>query len=390
MEIIGARDQVVNSNQPGEILARFPLPDDSRTGAIGAQSSGGHRTRYRLAVASSENHVSLGFLLLQFLVCAALIASAGFVLSKSADRIAKATGLTGGWVGLALLGTVTSLPELASGISSVTLVVAPNLAVGNALGACVINLLFLVVIDAVQRRQPIYRDASAAHLLSAAFGIVMLGFVAMSLLLAQRAPALLHVGLYSPVLLGLYLLSLRNVFAHEHALHASAGVAATDDESIALGPEWRRFGLAAVVVLAAGSWLPSIADGLAQSLGWSRSFVGTLFMAFATTLPEMAVTLSALRLRALDMAIGNLLGSNLFNVTILAIDDLFYTAGPLLADASPVHAGTAVAAVIMSGLVVIGLVMRPQGRVLRVLSWVSVGLLATYVVNAALVFLLGN
>lgn len=336
--------------------------------------------------------MALGTLLLQFVVCATLIAGAGFALSKSADRIARATGLTGGWVGLALLGTVTSLPELASGISSVTLVMAPNLAVGNALGACVINLLFLVVIDAVQRHQPIYRDASAAHLLSAAFGIVMLGFVAMSLLLAQRAPTLLHVGLYSPALLGLYLLSLRSVFAHEQALHGTAGNASAESEGdpIALGPEWRRFGIAAVVVLVAGTWLPSIADGLAQSLGWSRSFVGTIFMAFATTLPEMAVTLSALRLRALDMAIGNLLGSNLFNVTILAIDDLFYTKGPLLADASPVHAGTAVAAVIMSGMVVIGLVMRPQGRVLRVLSWVSVGLLATYMLNATLVFLLGT
>jgi len=335
----------------------------------------------------SENRLSHGWLFLQFLVCAALIAGAGFVLSKSADRIARATGLTGGWVGLALLGTVTSLPELASGISAVTLVAAPNLAVGNALGACVINLLFLVVVDALQRRQPIYREASAAHLLSAAFGVVMLGFVAMSLLLAHGAPALLHVGVYTPVLLGLYLLSLRSVFAHEHALQATV---ATGEDPIALGPEWRRFGLAAIVVLAAGSWLPSIADALASSLGWSRSFVGTVFMAFATTLPEMAVTLSALRLRALDMAIGNLLGSNLFNVTILAIDDLAYTPGPLLTDASPVHAGTAVAAVIMSGLVMIGLVMRPQGRVLRVLSWVSVGLLATYAVNATLVFLLGT
>ena len=120
-------------------------------------------------------------------------------------------------------------------------------------------------------------------------------------------------------------------------------------------------------------------------MGWSRSFVGTLFMAFVTTQPEIAVTLLALRLRALDMAIGNLLGSKLFNVAILAIDDIFYTHGPLLIDASPVHGGAAISAVVMSGLV-----MRPQGRELRVLSWVSAGLLATYIFNAALVFLHGG
>ena len=334
--------------------------------------------------------MTLGLLALQFLLCAVLIAGAGYVLCQSADRIAKATGLTGGWMGLALLATVTSLPELASGISAVTVIAAPNLAVGNALGACVFNLVFLVVIDALQRSQPIYRHASAAHLLSAAFGVVMLGFVAMSLLLPQHAPTLLHLGLYSPVLLAFYLLALRSVFAHEQALSTPYEAAAAAESAPELKRDWRRFGVAALVVLAAGSWLPSIADQLAQVMGWSRSFVGTLFMAFVTTLPEIAVTLSALRLRALDMAIGNLLGSNLFNVTILAIDDLFYTRGPLLADASPVHGGTAIAAVVMTGLVMIGLVMRPQGRELRVLSWVSAGLLATYLFNAALVFLYGG
>ena len=110
-------------------------------------------------------------------------------------------------------------------------------------------------------------------------------------------------------------------------------------------------------------------------------------MALVTTLPEMAVTLSALRLGALDMAIGNLLGSSLFNVMILAVDDLFYRRGPLLAAADPVHAGTAVTAMLMSGLVVIGLVMRPQGRVLRVLSWVSIALGVAYLLNAALIYL---
>ena len=150
--------------------------------------------------AGGECRLTLVVLGLQFAFCAALIAAAGRVLCSSAERIALATGLTGGWVGLALLATVTSLPELASGIGAVAVVDAPNLAVGNALGACVFNLVFLVVVDVLQRRQPIYRHASPAHLLSAAFGVVMLGFVAMSLLLASGAPALLHLGLYSPVL----------------------------------------------------------------------------------------------------------------------------------------------------------------------------------------------
>ena len=343
----------------------------------------------------------LAGLLLQFALCAALIARAGYVLSRSADALAEAHGWGRGWVGLALLATVTSLPELASGISAVAWVDAPNLAVGNALGACVVNLLFLVVVDALQRRQPMYREASQTHLLSAGFGVVMLGFVALSLLIGGRVPALMHVGVYSPMLLGLYLLALKAVHGHERlALAGARGHPAAEPATPAVADapavaaqvrrEWRRFAVAAGVVLVAGSWLPGVADGLAQALGLSRSFMGTVFMALVTTLPEMAVTLGALRLGALDMAIGNLLGSNLFNVLILAVDDASYVRGPLLADAAPVHAGTAVTALVMTGLVIIGLVMRPQGRLLRVLSWVSVGLVATYAVNAALVYLGGT
>jgi cation:H+ antiporter len=324
--------------------------------------------------------------LLQFALCALLIAVAGFRLSASADRLAAAHGWGRGWVGLALLASVTSLPELASGISAVAFVGAPNLAVGNALGACVVNLAFLVVVDALQRGQPMYSAAGTTHVLSAAFGVVLLGLAALALIAGARVPAFMNLGLTSPLLLGGYLLALRSVQAQERR-SAPAAVPLPGGD---LRREWMRFGGAAAVVLVAGSWLPQAADALAQAAGLSRSFVGTVFMAVATTLPEMAVTLGALRLGALDMAIGNLLGSNLFNVTILAVDDLFHRGGPLLAAADRVHAGTAVTAMTMSGLVLVGLVMRPQGRVLRVLSWVSVGLLAGWLLNALLLALAGG
>ncbi len=333
--------------------------------------------------------MKLFWLFTQFALCAGAIGFAGFALSRSADRLADLHGWSRGWVGLALLATVTSLPELASGISAVAFVDAPNLAVGNALGACVANLAFLVIVDALQRHQPMYRGASATQLLSAGFGVVMLGFVALSLVVSERNPAILHVGLYSPLLLGFYLLALRSVHAHERQALQAAGTVgvSVDRTSSAMQREWKRFGTAATVVVAAGIWLPQAADQLALALELSRSFVGTIFLALVTTLPEMAVTLSALRIGALDMAIGNLLGSNLFNVVILAIDDLFYTKGLLLADAAPVHGGTAVTAMLMSGLVIVGLVMRPQGRLLRVTSWISVGLVAAYAINVVLVYL---
>ena len=129
--------------------------------------------------------VSLTLIWLQFAVCAVLIGLAGFQLSRYGDVIAHRTGLSGGWIGMALLATATSLPELVTGITSVTVADAPNLALGNALGSCNLNLFFLVVVDFLSRREPLWHRASQGHVLAAGFGVVMLGFVMVSLLVSH-------------------------------------------------------------------------------------------------------------------------------------------------------------------------------------------------------------
>lgn len=118
--------------------------------------------------------------------------------------------------------------------------------------------------------------------------------------------------------------------------------------------------------------------------------MGTLFVAFATSVPELVVTLAAVRLGALDMAIGNLLGSNLFDMLLVAIDDLFYTPGPILAEVSPAHAISAMSALVMTGLAIVGLYYRPRGRVLRTAGWVSLALFVIYLLNAYVLFLHGG
>ena len=335
----------------------------------------------------------------QFVLCAMLIGVAGYQLSHYGDVIARRTGMSGSWVGLALLATVTSLPELATGISSVTVANAPNLAVGDALGSCVVNLVFLVVVDTLFRKEPLWPRVGQGHVLAAAFGVLMLGFALVSLLMSHVTPPQVSVfssiltplgfGLTTPVLLGLYLVAMRTVFAYERD-HAVAKTATLDDQRPTLRTALIRFAIAACVVAGAGVWLPFVASDLANAMAWNKSFVGSLFVALATSLPELAVTLSALRLGALDMAIGNLLGSNLFNVLIIAVDDLFYRPGVLLANVSPVHAVTAASAITMTGLALVGLFFKPGGRVLRAMSWISLGLVSMYLLNTYVLFLFGE
>ncbi|BCO29143.1 hypothetical protein MIZ03_4055 [Rhodoferax lithotrophicus] len=342
---------------------------------------------------------AVGLIWLQFAFCAALIGGAGYQLSLYGDAIAQRTGLSGSWIGLVLLATVTSLPELATGITSVTIAHAPNLALGDALGSCVVNLVFLVVVDLFFRQEPVWQRASLGHVLAGAFGVVMLGFALVSLLVSQVMPSpgevdaaastQLNIGLIAPVLLLLYLVAMRTVFAYErdHAVQAEVEFAADLPE---LRTAIIHFALVASVVAGAGMWLPFVATDLAHAMAWNKSFVGSLFVATATSLPELAVTLSALRLGALDMAIGNLLGSNMFNVLIIAVDDLFYRPGVLMASVSPVHAVTAGTAITMTGLVMVGLFFKPGSRVLRAVNWISLGLMTMYVLNTYVLYLYGE
>jgi cation:H+ antiporter len=330
---------------------------------------------------------------LEFGVCAALITLAGWRLSVYGDVIAEKTGLGGMWIGVVLLASVTSLPELATGVSAVAAADAPDIAVGNVLGACVLNLAYLVVLDLVHREESIYTRARQGHILSAGFGILLLGIVGFSLLLAQRVDGLSlgHVGVYSPVILALYLISMRVVFSYEQKqMAAYVEEAAERYPRLTLRQAIVRFALAALVVVGTGTWLPFVGEDIAALYGWNTSFVGALFIAAATSLPELAVTLSALRLGALDMAIGNLLGSNLFNLLILAVDDVFYRPGPLLSQVSATHAISVMSALTMTGAVIVGLLYRPPGRLFRTVGWISVLLLWVYVLNAYVLFRFGG
>lgn len=156
---------------------------------------------------------------------------------------------------------------------------------------------------------------------------------------------------------------------------------------ISLKQAVQGYGVAALAVVAAGIWLPFIAKDLATAMAWEQSFVGTLLVATITSAPEVAVTVAALRIGAVDLAIGNLFGSNLFNIAILAIDDLVYLPGPLFADVSTAHAASAFSAMMMSGLAVVGLVLRPVSRIFRTVSWVSLLLLIIYLVNTLFIYL---
>jgi len=329
----------------------------------------------------------------KFALCLAVIRYAGYFLSRYGDIIAEKTGMSATWVGLILLSTATSLPELITGISAITLADAPNIAVGNALGSTIFNLGFLIILDAIYQQNTLYSRATQGHILSASLGSLMIAFAGFSLLLdhASMSPVLGHVGLYTPFFVLIYFVAIRSVHRYEYRtkdVYTEASIKRYPQ--VTLRQAIIGYALAAVAVIAAGSWLPFVAEDIAEMMGWGQSFVGTLLVATVTSAPEAVVTISALRIGALDMAIANLLGSNLFNVIYLAVNDLLYTKGPLLASVDSSHALTAFTAVMMSTLVIVGIIFKPQQRAVLNLTWISLGLLMLYIVNTWIQFQYGQ
>jgi cation:H+ antiporter len=336
-----------------------------------------------------------------FALCVLLIVVAGIKLTGYGDAIADKTGLGGTWIGLILIAAVTSLPELASGITATAVALLPEIAVGGILGACVYNLLILGMMDLFRRGRPVLSDARPQHVLSAGFGILMMGIAALGL-----ASAPLHVGTAAavgvtgglggigwttPVLLAAYVIAIRTLYVCQTREVAQFADREPDRLPwLSLNQVARRYALAAFVVVVAGVWLPFVSRDIAGLMGWEQSFAGTLFTAMSTSLPELVVTLTCLRLGAIDLAVGNLLGSNLINLAILAVDDLFYRPGPLLASVSGVHLVTAVSAITMSTVVIIAVFYRSDKRLLGLIGWPGLLLMVLFGLNFWLVWTLGG
>jgi cation:H+ antiporter len=325
-----------------------------------------------------------------FIICTFAIVYSGTRLSKYGDIIAEKTGVGKVWIGVILMASVTSLPELVTGVGSVTYGGVPNIAVGDVLGSCVFNILIIAILDIVYPVTPLSAKAHQGNILSAGFGILLLSIVAASLFLGNAAEPMGWIGPYTVLFVIVYLVAMRLVFFYEKR-QISSFIKEIGAElryrDISQKEAITKFSINAVVVIVAAVFLPEIGAGLAESTGLGQTFVGNILIAVSTSLPELVVSLTAIKIDAVDLAVGNLFGSNIFNIFILAIDDIFFVKGPLLSFANPSNIISALSAIAMTTIAIIGLTYRAEKKRLF-LAWDSIGIVLAYVVNLMLLYML--
>lgn len=231
---------------------------------------------------------------LKFLACVAIIAVAGSRVAKYGDVIAEKTGLGGVWVGVVLMAVATSLPELFTGISAVAFVGEPDLTIGNLFGANTFNLVNLAFLDIAYRRAPLLTRASSGNVLTAGLSVVLVAFAAGSILASGVFNLSLGwVGIYTPIIILLYLAMVWMIHSYEQR-QRNNNTATTETlryADVSLKRAYTGYAVAAVCIIGAGTWLAFIGDEIVGATGLSTSSVGSLFIAFSTTLPEFTVSL---------------------------------------------------------------------------------------------------
>lgn len=305
----------------------------------------------------------MAILLVQFVGAALAVVFAGVFLTRYADAIGEHTGLGRTLAGALLLATATSLPELAVD-SNLARSGQANLILGDLLGSSLFNLLILAVLDLAHRGPTrILACSAAAHALPAMMSIVLTA-VCLLFLLIPTTVTFAGIGPGPILLASIYVFGLRLVYYDQQfakdRLSAEA-VVAVDVHILSLNRAVAGYAASALGVLLAAPVLAHAAEGLATETGLGGTFIGTTLVALSTSMPEAVTTFAAIRTGAFDLAVGNIFGSNTFNMIILLPADGFFD-GSLLAAASSTHAVTAVCVIITTSVATLGLIYRPERR----------------------------
>lgn len=335
---------------------------------------------------------------IQFGLSSAVVIVAGVKMTKYADTIATKTKLGGLWVGSILLAMATSLPEIVTGASAGLLGFA-DIAMGNVLGSNILNIAIIALLDLLDGKRSILAKVALGHILAGAFGMILAALVAISILF--DFPELAYgVGLDSIIILCVYLFGVRMITRYENRpseaheiIWTKSKAKKTDIQVIQrISPMSVKqaiggFILASLAIVVAGTFLSISGEKIAVITGLGSSFVGSTLIALATSLPEIVSGITAVRLGAYDLAVGNMLGSNIFNMLVIVIADICYGSGPILAAVSSAHAITALFGLLLSAIVMVGLFYRSQKSYFR-LGPDSIMIIICYIVATYILFVL--
>ena len=311
-----------------------------------------------------------------YLVVAAIVTFMSIKASEYVDMLDKTTSLSGAFLGGILLSAVTSLPELFTSISSTLMLDQPGLCIGNILGSNIFNyaMLSFFILTAVAK--------FAKCNLSKIHFIVAVSVVAMGLLIVCNKYGFLafdigNVSITSVLIILLYVLTV-------WIMYKMGGTSESEDdgEPVTLSRKQilTRFTIVSVGIVVFSVILTYITDELSVRLNLGKTVAGALFLGVATSLPETASTFTLFKIKNYDIAVGNIVGSCLFNFTILSVADFFYRGGGIYTIADTSTMNLIIFASVAS--VLAGVLLKFRNKATAIIC--PVGIIASYIAFLAL------
>ncbi|WFE29946.1 sodium:calcium symporter [Solwaraspora sp. WMMD791] len=303
-------------------------------------------------------------------VALVVIVAAGKSLATTADTLADRTGMGEAVAGALLLGAVTSLPGIAT-----TAIGAwqgdAQFAIANPIGGIAVQTVWLAIADLLYRRSNIEHAAASLENIMQALVLVAL----LCLPIVAYATPTFTVGWVHPVsllipilyLYGLHLVRrLRRdpMWRAEQTSDTRQDVPDDANGEAAGGPStrrlWLRLAALAVLVGGTGYLIGQGGLGVIAATGLPSGFVGFTITTAITSLPELVALIAAVRIGALTLGVGNILGGNAFDSLMIFLADATYRPGSIYSDAASAGLLLAGATTLLTATLAAGLILRER------------------------------
>lgn len=329
-----------------------------------------------------------------FIAATLVIIFAGTALTKYADRLADKTGLGEAFVGAVFLGAVTSIAGIITSIAA-AFNNHPELAISNAIGGIAAQTIFLAIADITYRKVNLeHASASLANLMQGVLLIGLLTFVILGIVSPEFT--LFNIHPISYIIILVYLAGTRMISIAKKKPMWNPKITGTtvedkpDQENIentVLSHLVIKFIVLSILVGSSGYAIAISGISISNQTELSEGFVGSIFTAVATSLPELIVTLAAVRQKALALAVGNIIGGNSFDVLFVAFSDIAYQEGSILHNITTDQSFIVALTMLMISVLILGLLHR-QPKGIANIGWESAFIIGLYIVGNVFLYFL--
>jgi cation:H+ antiporter len=326
-----------------------------------------------------------------FLVAGIVVWFAGVRLTRNLDTLAARLRIDRVFVGMLLLGGITSLPEVAN-VATASVMGNPALAANNLLGSAAINVVLLAIADAWLGRHAVTGIVARPSTMMMAT-LCMLVLIAVALAITIGDIDVFGVGVGALAICALSIGCFRLATGYDarspwslDSDQAERGAEDTEDAPFGTPALWLRVAVDGSLIFAAGYALSQTGDAIAEQTGIASALVGFALIGLATSTPELATILTALRLHRPEMAFGQVLGTNFVNLSLILLGDALFAGGPLINELGTFEVVSALLGAALIGIFLVGLLEHRDRTVLKMgydsaavilLFGLGLGLLAT-------------